>query len=491
MSLSKAATIAYAGLRTVTAETSVVARNIAGAQETGHYARRTANVISTTGGPFVGSVLRATSEAIFANLLSSSAAAAAQAQLLAAAENLRQTIGSTADGLPGSSSPAALLSRLVNTLRAYSASPNDSDLAGEAVVAAKGLANALNQATETVQQVRAQADAEIAASVETINKLLVEFQSLNAQVVRGTVAGSDVSDAHDRRDTVLQKLAQEIGISTIAGPNNDISIYTDGGVTLFQGGLARKVTFSPTATFTPETEGSQVLANGVPITGTMAVMPISSGKIAGLADLRDNLSVTYQAQLDNMAGALIEAFAERDQAGGGGPDLPGLFTTPGAVGLPTAVAGLAARIIVNRNADPGQNGDARLVRDGGISGRGAAYVYNTTGEASFQGRIVELTKNLAATRSFGSGTGITESASLPTYAAASVSWLEAERSRISAEKNYQSALAASAGTALSNAVGVNLDQEMSKMLDLEQAYAASAKLVAAIDDMFMTFLNAV
>jgi flagellar hook-associated protein FlgK len=88
---------------------------------------------------------------------------------------------------------------------------------------------------------------------------------------------------------------------------------------------------------------------------------ITSGKIAGLANLRDNLTATYQAQLNGMAGALINTFAESDQTGSG-PNLPGLSTTPGATSLPTSTTGLAGQI------DPTQGGNALLLRDGGISG---------------------------------------------------------------------------------------------------------------------------
>ena len=46
-----------------------------------------------------------------------------------------------------------------------------------------------------------------------------------------------------------------------------------------------------------------------------------------------------------------------------------------------------------------------------------------------------------------------------------------------------------ATTALSNATGVNLDNEMSKMLDLENSYSATAKLISTIDSMFGTLVT--
>ena len=46
-------------------------------------------------------------------------------------------------------------------------------------------------------------------------------------------------------------------------------------------------------------------------------------------------------------------------------------------------------------------------------------------------------------------------------------------------------------TALSNAVGVNLDDEYAQQLQLEQSYQASSKLITVVNSMFQTLLDAV
>ena len=45
--------------------------------------------------------------------------------------------------------------------------------------------------------------------------------------------------------------------------------------------------------------------------------------------------------------------------------------------------------------------------------------------------------------------------------------------------------------ALSNVTGVNIDEEMSLLLDLEHSYQASAKLVQTVDNMLAALLAAV
>jgi flagellar hook-associated protein 1 len=97
------------------------------------------------------------------------------------------------------------------------------------------------------------------------------------------------------------------------------------------------------------------------------------------------------------------------------PSLPGLFTTPGETSLPSmsATTGLAAAIEINPNVDASQGGNPNLLRDGGISDPGnPAYVYNTTGAASYTGRIQELIGQISATQSFDPSAGLNPSASL-------------------------------------------------------------------------------
>jgi flagellar hook-associated protein 1 len=365
MSLSSAAVTAQTGLSTNTAEAATLSQNIAGANATGIYSRKITNVISALDGSQVASVTRASNRAVFDNLLNATSANAMQQALSSGLDQLNQTIGSLASDSTNSAatSPEALLSRFTNALQTYEASPSDATLAAAAVNAAATLAQGLNSASATVNQVREQADSGIAASVQSINSLLAQFQAANAQIISGTAAGADVTDAQDTRDNILTQLSQQIGITTAPAPNGGISIFTDGGVTLFQGGVAKTVTFSPTTAYSAGTAGNAVYVDGVAITGSSSAMLSLSGNLVGLITLRDKIAVTYQAQLDNIANGLITSFAESDQAGTG-PALPGLFTTPQATALPTSITGLAGQITVNPSADHNQGGNPCCATEG-------------------------------------------------------------------------------------------------------------------------------
>jgi flagellar hook-associated protein 1 len=156
------------------------------------------------------------------------------------------------------------------------------------------------------------------------------------------------------------------------------------------------------------------------------------------------------------------------------------------------VAGLAGSITVNKNADPTQGGNAELVRDGGISDPGnPAYTYNTTGAASYTDRIQALMSNIDAERTFDSSTQLPPSGSISSYAKGSVSWLEALRQSASSEADYRKTVADRATSALSQVTGVNLDEEMTNLLDLERTFQASSRLINTVDSMLSTLLQAV
>ena len=80
--------------------------------------------------------------------------------------------------------------------------------------------------------------------------------------------------------------------------------------------------------------------------------------------------------------------------------------------------------------------------------------------------------------------------SLNDYANSSVSWLQAQNQQASNRVDYQNSVVSQATSALSNATGVNLDTEMTNMLNIENSYTTTAKLLTTVNDMFTALLNA-
>lgn len=488
MTLTQSIGNARSSLSTVSEQISVVSQNIARVNDT-NATRKIANVITGPGGGVsVASISRTANKLLLDTYLTANSNNQTQTVINSSLNQLENTVGET----DSDTSPAALIAKLNSALQNYSTTPQNGAIAATVVSAAQQLATSLNSATQSVTDMRNQADNDIATSVSNINNLLSQFQNLNQTIVSGASSGADITDALDQRDTILKQLSTEVGIRTVARAGGDMAIYTDSGVTLFDK-APRQVTFAPTANLGPNSVGNPIYADGVPIAGTPHTMSISSGNLAGLVEVRDNIALTYQGQLDEIARGLIEATAETDQSAT--PTLPaaaGLFTYGGGPAIPTSgtlVAGIAGSIKVNPNVDPSQGGDATLIRDGGIAG--SAYTYNSTGAASFTDRIQQLIKNLGTSRSFDPSAQLAQSASVTDYAKSSVSWLESLRQSASAEAESRQTLADRASGALSKDTGVNLDEEMTNLLALERTFQASSRLINTVDNIFATLLQTV
>ena len=488
MSLTAALSNANSSLFVSSERTNLVSRNIANADKA-FYSRKSVEIVTMPGsGVRTSAVVRTEDPVLFKKILGSNSQTATYSASLDSLDILSNTISD----VELDTSPAALFNKLLSALQSYSAQPH-SQLAAEAAVrSARNLATGLNTAASTVQSVRNEADTGIQASVDRVNSLLGQFKTVNEEIMKGTISGKDVTDYLDQRDQILHDLSNEIGIRTVTRDNNDMVIYTDSGVTLFDRS-PRSVEFNRTLNLTPGVPGGGIYIDGVPVAGANATMPLQSGRMVGLIQARDNISLSYEAQLDEMARVGVTMFAESDQSGGGGADVPGLFTYSGATTIPPSgvlIPGLAAALRVNASVDPDQGGNANLLRDGAISGD-ADYTYNTAGDASYTNRIDELIEKMGRSYTYDPAAKIATAGTLANYSSVSAGWLEEQRKVADESYTYQSTLYQRSFEAFTRNTGVNLDEELSLMLEIERSFSTSSKLIGVVDEMYNALLGAI
>jgi flagellar hook-associated protein 1 len=486
--LSSALSQALSGLRVSSAQSALAARNISRANEENYTRKHTVLTTDVDGSARIESYARNAEKKLLDTYNTSLSNASGLRTILAALEQLQETVGDVSD----EKSLASEVARLQDHLKASEANPNDRSIAAVVTRTATNLSEQLNSISADVDAVRSEADRGLKNSVASINDLLTKLQELNARITKTIQSDQEQAEALDSRDAVLKSLAAEVGIRTVAQENNGISVYTDGGVTLFNQ-VARKVTFTQVPAISASSIGNAVYIDGVPIVGPGAQMPSQSGKLAGFSEVRDRLAPQYQAQLDEMARGLIFAFAERDQTlPPSQPDASGLFGFAGGPALPTGMAvitGLASSIRVNPAFDPQQGGNPMFLRDGGANGPN--FLYNPNGDAGFQTRLTSLVAAMDSAMSFAPATGLAGTSSLKDFAAESSGWLAAQRADVNEKSQYHDAMETRTKDALQRTVGVNIDDEMSAMLNLERSYQASAKIISVVDQMFKSLLEAV
>jgi flagellar hook-associated protein 1 len=482
--LSAALSQALSGLRVSSEQSALVSRNISRANEDG-YSRKYAQVSTDTDGSArITSIARNSERKLLDAYNNASASNERQKIILSSLEALQKSIGDIED----ESSLASGINSLQDKLKILEANPSDQNQARLAVRAAGSLATQLNSISQNVQQLRAEADAGVKASVDNINGLLARLQTVNNKTVATTTSDPGNAENLDERDSILKNLSAELGIRTVAQANNGIAVYTDGGVTLFNQ-VARPVTFAASTNLGASSAGSAVFADGVPIAGPGAQMPTKQGKLASHVYVRDSLTVDYHRQIDEIARGLVVAFSESDQSANPSlPDATGLFNYPGSPTVPSspsAVSGLASAIRVN----PAYEGNALLLRDAGSNG--PLYGSNPSGTPGFQDRLSELISALDQQMTFSSDAKLPSPASIKDFAGSSAGWVENLRAEASNKSDYLDALAVRSREALGRATGVNIDDEMSAMLSLERSYQAAAKVMTVVGQMFDSLLSVV
>jgi flagellar hook-associated protein 1 len=236
MSLSSAISIAQQAFSNTAQQTAIVSKNIANAGNA-DYSRRLALLGSTGNGAQVVSIYRAQNEALLKQSIASIGEASGQARLRDGLELLKSALG----GNNYETAPSKLLSEFRNSLQTLASTPGNKTIAAAAVTSAQDLADSLNKTSATVQNMREDADKEIALEVDKLNSLLADFERVNNEVKSATASGGDANDALDQRDKILKQISEIVGISTVTRGNNDTVIFTTDGTVLFEN-IPRQVT---------------------------------------------------------------------------------------------------------------------------------------------------------------------------------------------------------------------------------------------------------
>ena len=348
---------------------------------------------------------------------------------------------------------------------------------------AKALASQIGLASRDVQAARSVANSEIANQVDRLNASLERVVNLNVQIRRGSGQGQDTSALQDQRQQVVDQISAIVPVREIQQNDGSISLYTPSGAVLVDGPPA-VFGFAATSSVNPYmTNGtglSGLTLNGNPIATAGERSAIRGGTLAAQFAVRDELSVTAQSQLDALARDLVERFSDSGLDATRAPGDPGLFTDAGAAFDSLNEVGLSQRLRINAAADPSQGGALWRLRDG----LGAT----TAGSVGDSTLLTALRSTLTGLREPVSGGFMSGERSFSTFAGDLLSGVATLRLTADGEAAY-------ARTRLETFVsmeaenGVDTDQEMQALLQIERAYAANAKVISTVEDMIQTLLD--
>ncbi len=484
MSISSSLSNALTGLTAASRAAEVVSNNVANAMTEG-YGRKEINLSARTvdgsgAGVRVDGITRVVDQAILRDRRLADASVGDSATRSAFLERVGEVIGAPDDS-------ASLTGRIAAFEAAIIEAASRPDLSArlQAVVdTATGVTDTLNEISDEIQAERLRADGAISRQVSDLNTALRQVAELNGAIVRLESGNRDASALYDERQQAIDRITGIVPVREIPRQRGAIALITTGGAVLIDGSPVT-ISFSPVNLITPDmTLASGALSgieiNGNPVRTDGPYSPIGGGSLAASFAVRDGLAVTAQDRID----AVARDIAERFQMAGLDPTMapgdPGLFTDSGTAFSPANVSGFAGRIEVNATVDPSTGGELSRIRDGlGATSLGPA------GDATL---LNAMSAALTGVR--------VPATSIITSASRSASGLAAElqslfgRDAVASEANLGFATARQESLrTLERQSGVDTDQEMQKLLLIEQAYAANARVIQAVDAMIGALLE--
>jgi len=484
MTLSLALHNALSGLQANTQKAEVISTNVANALTDGFGRREVAlSSLSTTGGVRVDGIIRASSPVLAESRRFADAASGSASVRSDAYTRLADAIGEP--GAPGAL--ATIADDFDAALSAAADTPESAALLKGAVLAAGDYAASINRIAAEVINLRASADTAIAGQVQTINSSLRKIQSLNAEIKTRELSGGDISALLDQRESLIKEVSSMIPIRTVMRPFNEIALYAANGGQLLDG-KAYEIGF----TASPGAAPGATLANGGLSGITLNGVPIAigegsgdglldGGSLAASFEVRDQIAPETFAMLDGLAAGLITRVQDLPEDGTLTPGDPGLFTDAGTAFDPADEFGVALRIALNPQVDQAAGGDAFRLRDG-LNAASPGVVGDAT---ILRGLKEALVGNETPTV----GSGLTGARSAAGFAAELSVNLLTDADRAQGAAMFEAGSANALREAELAETGVDTDQELSRLLQVEQAFSANARVVSVVDELFDRLLQ--
>ncbi|MGB0925702.1 MAG: flagellar hook-associated protein FlgK [Pikeienuella sp.] len=481
MTLSFALNSAVSGLSANSAQADVISSNIANALTEGYGRRDVAISSATAGGAGVGvridGVVRASSPV------------ATEARRVAEASegfsSLRATVFdrlSAAVGDPGAvDALATLADSLDEAIAAAADTPESAVLLKTAARAAGDYTTSVNRIALEAISLRSEMDASIASQVDTINSSLTKIQSLNSEIQARETSGGDTSALLDQRERLIKTISSMIPVRTIPREFGTVAIYSQNGGQLLDGKvfeLGFEATPAVGQTATIENGGlSGLTTSGLAVAiGETSVGLFDGGSLSAAFAARDREIPNTLASLDALATDLMRRTQDLAADGTQAVGAPGLFTDAGSAFVPGNEVGAAQRLSLNPVVDETKGGDASRLRDG----LGATTV-GLEGDArilrGLQDALIAPVSGPAGVKG-AAGLAVALSADLLAKANDSANEAAADTGRADVLRAAE----------LSD-IGVDTDQELTRLLQVEQAFAANARVIEVIDTLMQRLLQ--
>lgn len=353
------------------------------------------------------------------------------------------------------------MTQFFNSFRELSNNPES--LASRTMVreASMQMAEDFKRVNTQLRDIQDDVDGQIVNLAEQINKMTKEIATLNEKIVQVEIQGIPANDERDRRDLLLKQLGEKVEISWAEGSNGQVSVTAGNTAILVSGSSATDLKAKRTAErnrveifYSQDEYGSDFkLTNN-----------FKGGKIGGLLDVRDSIIEDALKNVDELAYNLAKEVNTLHIEGHDRYGKPGVLFFE----MPEQMAGASEKLSVNQTI---MQDVGRIAAGNKPGAQGDNTISNMI--SSLQHRQVMQDGTATFDDFYNSRVG-----ELGTITQRARSTQEAQKSILEQMSGIRESIS-----------GVSLDEETTKMIEMQKMYDASARVIRTADEMLDTVLN--
>jgi len=317
----------------------------------------------------------------------------------------------------------------------------------------------------------------LGASLNDLNKWTGLVAELNQKIVSSESIGTAANDLRDQRNELLKKISGLIEGNSFENGDGSVTFVTTNGLLLVDRAQSWKLSQN----------GSDIYWNEVP---TDVSDRLQGGKIGGLLDLRDETLPQYVANLDELAGSIIEQVNVHHLTG---------YNLSGETGknffepLPDPLNYSGAAAFIRLSSDVKDKPEAIAAAEANSPGPPPSPLPGDNRNAL---KIISIQTD--ATLSIKKWTYADRGVTLPP-ASMTLSLDDYYRTLVGdigvltegtlQQYDFTKTLVDNLNDVRDSISGVNLDEELTKLMEMQMAYKAAAKLVTISDELYTTILQ--
>ncbi len=455
MSLLGALDSALSGMRATQINVQTVSNNLANAGDE-NYTRKTVTQQAVVGGADIGGVKVTAYGRVVSNNLNKAYNTSLSEQGLTQSQTgyfsqIKDLYGISTD----STALGDAVTNFGNAWQSLTASPEDVTRQSQVINSGNALANEIKRLSAGIETLDRQIQQDTKDGVSRVNQLLKTVTALNAQISNGQGTGQATGDLEDQRDTAVREIAKYVAVQQLPGELGTVRLLTNGGLTLLD---AQGQTLAYDGTTIRNAQGDDLggLLKGGSFEALLNIRADSSPSAASadsgtevIRKLRNQLATVADNFLST-AGSPTSFAAAYNGATTKTGELAGSFFTGSDQYTISINANLmnGSAVVKTASAQPVStaiNDNTRAITAAGVSTTSKSYF-------GFVSSIISAIGQASA--------NISERATIATITAA----------------NYKERVG--------NTSGVNVDEELVRLTQLQNSYAASARVITTVKDMF-------